>query len=862
MLVRMRTALLPAALAILLVGPAVAAAQLPPPPAQWADWDTSWHPGDPGELSAEALLDKPAGRRGGIVVRDGHFYSGDARVRFWGVNLAFGANFPTHDMADQLARRFARYGINAVRFHHMDNQPFPNGIFAGSDLERLSPEALDRLDYFIAALKSRGVYADLNLHVSRGYNHYHRTAEGDDGPRVDKMVDLFDPVLIGAQKRYAADLLTHVNAYTHARYADEPAVGIVEINNENSLFMWRAEQTIADLPEPYAAELRRQWNAWLANRYGDRAKLAVAWSAGVEAAGPNLLRDPGDVRAWHLEQDGGVAASASAGERGVRVAVSRVDGTNWHVQLNQPGLKIEKGHTYRVRFTARADRPVTIAASVGQAHEPWQNFGGRSAKVGAERTTVTFGFTASSDDANARLTFVLGASPATVELADVELHAGGATGLSADEDLGAVRTVADDPSKPRHDDWLTFLENTEEAYYTGMRDHLHHDLGVRCPITGTIGFGPLGTEVQSHQDFVDAHAYWQHPSFPHRQWDMADWTIPNTPMVDEPAKATLWQLAATRVAGKPFTVTEYQHPAPSDWAAECIPEIATFAALQDWDGVFLFAYSHDANYDKGRIASFFDIEGNPTKMPLVPMGARLFLGWAVPALERLETRGVAPLQAAASANMTDMAAFLVRDAPAPQTDWMGERFAIRFTGPSEVQGAAPLVRVERTPTDVNRRLYWGGGRVFWGSVGSGLGQFEVYTPAAEIFAGFAGPLPTTMGMMPRGGGRPFYTTVVVPADPTKPIASAERLLVTAVARARNTDMVWNASRTSVGNHWGHAPVQIEVVHADVQVPGHWSHAYALDPAGKPTVVDVAEPAGGDTVLHLGRSTALGYLVVR
>ena len=66
--------------------------------------------------------------------------------------------------------------------------------------------------------------------------------DGHDGPRVDKLVDLFDPDLIAAQRRYAADLLGHVNAYTHARYADEPGVGLVEINNENSLFMWGAER--------------------------------------------------------------------------------------------------------------------------------------------------------------------------------------------------------------------------------------------------------------------------------------------------------------------------------------------------------------------------------------------------------------------------------------------------------------------------------------------------------------------------------------------------------------------------------------------------------------------------------------------
>ncbi len=851
----MRTALLLLSVLVCLTRPVPAAAQLPPPPAAWADWPTAWNPDDPGELAADGLLDRPAGRRGGVVARDGHFYSGDARVRFWGVNLAFGANFPTHDLADQLARRFSRYGINAVRFHHMDNQPFPNGIFADRGLEKLSPEALDRLDYFVAALKARGVYADLNLHVSRNYSHYHRTADGHDGPRVDKIVDLFDPDLIAAQRRYAADLLTHVNAYTGARYADEPSVGLVEINNENSLFMWGAEGTIAALPEPYAGELRRQWNGWLTHKYADRAKLAAAWQAGATPDGPLLLGGPG---AWRLEQHDRAAASLAAAGRGVQVTVTRPDGVAWHVQAIQAGLTLHKGQSYRVRFTVRSDRPATVTASVGQAHAPWQVAASRTVHVTPAWQTVTFGVTAPADDANARLSFAVGGAAVTVELADVDLHAGGPAGLAADEDLGTVRPAADDARGPRHDDWYTFLEQTEETYYTAMRDYLHKELGVRCPVTGTIGFGPLGTYAQRDMDYVDAHAYWQHPTFPGKPWDPADWTIPNTPMVDDPAHATLWSLAATRVAGKPFTVTEYQHPAPSDWAAECVPEIASFAALQDWDAVFLFAYSHNDQYDKGRIASFFDIEGNPTKMPLMPMGARLFLGGAVshefldggpadgsPIMPDSFTYTVTPAAALAGGSGTDMAGFLRAFVHARYLDDPVRRTSIRFLPGMEttfgMSPGDPVPRRRQLKTYVNE----------WHAEATSARLSLDRTGA--IVDVWAGGRPATS---------PFGAVVVVPSDPSKPIASADKLLVTAVARARNADEIWNAGRISVGTHWGHAPVQIEVVHADVTVPGRWSHAWALDPAGKPTAVDVAEPSGADTVLHLGRSTALAYVVER
>ena len=55
-----------------------------------------------------------------VRVSESHFYVGDRRLRFWGVNLCFAANFPTHAEADKLAPHMAKLGINAVRFHHMD----------------------------------------------------------------------------------------------------------------------------------------------------------------------------------------------------------------------------------------------------------------------------------------------------------------------------------------------------------------------------------------------------------------------------------------------------------------------------------------------------------------------------------------------------------------------------------------------------------------------------------------------------------------------------------------------------------------------------------------------------------------------
>ncbi len=818
---------------------------------------------DPGVLSAESLLEQPAAKRGPVVVRDGHFYTGDRRLRFWGVNLAFGANFPTHEQADALARRFSRFGINAVRFHHMDNQPFPNGIFADDRLDTFSAEAMDRLDYFIAVLKAKGVYADLNLHVSRNYSHYHRTPDGRDGPKLDKIVDLYDPDLIDSQKQYAKALLGHVNAYTHNAYSTEPAVAIVEINNENSLFMWGADRTIGSLTEPYAGELRKHWNQWLAKKYASRDALSAVWNQGLKPAGPELLRgtDFRSVEAdWRAETHGGARMTApkSSGEHAVQLIVTAVDGTAWHLQFNQSKLVLHKGELYTVTFNVRGDQKLPITVGVSQAHEPWRVIGGsKSITTTGEWKSCSFGFTPQADDDNARLSFMVGQQTGTIEIAEPSVHTGGGVGLAPGEDpmTGSVATQSDAGFgvRARAVDWYEFLQQTEQKYYVGMMDFLKSDVGVHCPITGTIGFGPSGTLTQSKMDFVDAHAYWQHPTFPHRQWDMSDWVVQNKAMVDHPATATLWQLATTRVAGKPFTVTEYQHAAPNEWEAECVPFIASYAAAQDWDGIFLFAYSHSPDFAKQKISTFFDIEGNPTKMPLMPMGARLFLD--------ASSAGAAPAIVERSHDQ------LITGVPAHSADQGPFPIDVAHVTWQQMLRSPIAVDFDRSPPRVSDPREAARALPFeWTSDGDGTGRFSYATDRSAVFVGFSGagkPINLgTSGVRIEKLDSPFATIIVHAEDSTKSLSTSDRLVLTAVARAQNSKMGWNQHHTSVGTNWGEPPAQIEVVSGTVTLAGRWRHAFALDSGGKRTAVDVAKPYGDRTVLSLGGTPALAYEIVR
>ena len=210
----------------------------------FADAPAGWFPFAVGELSSDSLCNvssyslRPAGGDGFVQLRDGHFYDGHGRrLRFLGTNVTFGDAFPDKALAPRIAERMAALGINCVRFHHMDSQYKPRGIWdaAYKDKQHLDAEQLDRLDWFIYQLKQQGIYCDLNLHVSRHLTEADGVPNPQGMPNYDKGVDNFNPRMIELQRNYARDLLTHLNPYTKTAYVSEPCVAMVEMNNENSL---------------------------------------------------------------------------------------------------------------------------------------------------------------------------------------------------------------------------------------------------------------------------------------------------------------------------------------------------------------------------------------------------------------------------------------------------------------------------------------------------------------------------------------------------------------------------------------------------------------------------------------------------
>ncbi len=791
--------------------------------------------GNGGVTDLSSWNDKPAGARGFVTVEGGHLKAGGQRLQLLGVNVVFGSSAPSHEDADAIARRLARFGVNIVRFHHMDTVPIPNGILQ-NDRRTLDPATLDRLDYFVAALKREGIYSDINLHVGREYPGMGEIWPG--GPSYWKGVDLFYPQMIALEKDYARDLLTHRNPYTGTSYVEEPAVAIVEINNENGLLNEWETGSLDGMTGPFRSELARQWQAWLKQRYGNDAALRAAWGSREEALGPEMLtpvlgpNQPG----WELQTIGSAKARMVAVPGGIAVGLLETGQESWHTQLHQNGLSITADRPYTLTMMVHADRPMTIDVQVMQAHAPWTSLWSDTIQVGIEWQTVTLVFAPAAGDTQARLTLGgLGFQVGRLGIALASLKPGGTVGLKPGENLdrGTIDIIDHSGRFGRtaaaQRDWLNFLWDVEDGYWREMQRYLKADLGVRSPVVGTqVSYSPAA--IQSALDVVDGHAYWQHPWFPGKAWDMSNWQIQNSPMAGVEGAGTIAELALRRVPGKPYIVTEYNLPAPSFYQGEAMPLIAAYGALQNWDGLFLFCFGGwDSNWHTDHIGEFFDSRSNPVKMASLITTAAL--------LRRGDVTAASPGVSTMPARSEWIEA--LRRAPSmPGGDSFGapRETALARSVSAATPGGQPPARPVVSETG---ELSWGldgvGGKTVVidsrrskGLIGARLGRaYDAHGVVLELTEA-------------RNDWGVLLATVIQGMD----FSSPGRILVTLLGQEENTGQQWlNGQKATVGNQWGRTPVLVEGLGArlTLPVPAGRVSAWALDELGNRKT---ALPVGG------------------
>jgi len=269
----------------------------------------------PETFSPDALLDlrslneKQAGESGFIDASGDQFKLGTGKpVRFWGLNASLDDNL-THEQIDFMAARYAKLGINLVR------------IFLGSlvdkngpDPTRIDPQRLDTLFYAVNAFKKQGIYT----HLSAYYVLDYQLKASDGIPGTDDALGrqpfgllIFEPSMQLIYRAWIKQLLTTPDPYNGGTLAQEPALAIFEIQNEDSLFFWSFDP--AKCGQGPRKRLETQFVFWLQTKYGSLDSAFATWK---DAKLPDdIIYNPGNAShvapglaglygPWFMSRDG------------------------------------------------------------------------------------------------------------------------------------------------------------------------------------------------------------------------------------------------------------------------------------------------------------------------------------------------------------------------------------------------------------------------------------------------------------------------------------------------------------------------------------------------------------------------------
>lgn len=253
--------------------------------AEVGSWDFN-PPRDPfaddALLNLRSLNEGVAGEKGFLTVdADGDFRLGDGeKVRFWAVNTTVGREKPwtarprwgkTEPDLAYHAKFLARRGVNMVRLHaHLNPDLKANPQAAPEDLNTKERDWIWRT---VAAMKKEGVYTTVSpywantLQIGKDWN----VPGGPNQPPHGLL--FFDPTLQKAYKAWWKGLLAEKNPYTGIPLAQDPALAILQLQNEDSFLFW----TTNAIKGEQRRNLGKLFATWAAKKYGSLEAALTAW---------------------------------------------------------------------------------------------------------------------------------------------------------------------------------------------------------------------------------------------------------------------------------------------------------------------------------------------------------------------------------------------------------------------------------------------------------------------------------------------------------------------------------------------------------------------------------------------------------
>ncbi|MDX1933450.1 MAG: hypothetical protein SFU56_12645 [Capsulimonadales bacterium] len=404
-----------------------------------------------------------------------------------------------------------------------------------------------------------------------------------------------------------------------------------------------------------------------------------------------------------------------------------------------------------------------------------------------------------------------------------------------------------------------FLSYLHTRAYTEMAAFLKQEIGTRAVLTDLNGWSEIPGFMTARLplDYVDNHFYWDHPQFLARDWSLPSQGYQRGQSAVRDGGTGPSNVAMTRLFGKPFTVSEFNYTAPNPYRAEGGLLMGAAAALQDWDIVWRFAYSHSRDAVIRPVPlDYFNTASDPISAASDRAAVLLFRRGD---LRPAKSAVVRTLNGKALAEGGEVTAPDFRDLtlvtrignrvlfPAGLSPNVNETEELRLSGGDAAQALLSLKQSGKLPQDNRTDL---GRRRLESETGELLndgstGLLRIVTPRT---VGGVAPVGETLTagpltVVPSGA----TATVWVSSLDGRAVRDSRRLLLTHLTDVRNEGMRFSSSDALVLENWGTLPhlARQGTVAVRLIAPGRWK-AWRLDTAGN-RVATVPVVRTGETV---------------
>ena len=389
--------------------------------------------------------------------------------------------------------------------------------------------------------------------------------------------------------------------------------------------------------------------------------------------------------------------------------------------------------------------------------------------------------------------------------------------------------------------FATFLAERETILFERVKAFVRDECGCEAPLSSiSAWYSPIQYQLtRTHFDYVDNHFYVDHPQFLGVPWRLPS-RCPNVNLVLSTAMGAQ-KAEWYRLMDKPFCVTEFNYSGPGRFRGVGGVALGTLAALQDWSGLWRFAWSHshDGIVKPGRQLGYFDVAGDPLALAAERAGLCLFLRRDLEphAEERPIVLDEAPLLNPVKGAV---------DFPGPDQPlalgWKAKVGTRVVKGAAEVENASEGNREQSDAIDNNVSISQSGTmliatpRTAGGFAESGVHQagplkFEITASSVSRSPDSSQPVAAT----------PVAATVWASSLDGEPLASSRHILVTHLTDVQNSRMEYADADLKTLINWGGLPhimrrgaahIELSLEEQPVIDGGGGATVYRLSSSGK------------------------------